>query len=262
VIILILVAYCFCGRRSKEPAQPAPTPAATGAYGNMTPPHSYSGAATGKQQFQYMKVGEGYSSGMGGNTAPYGNGNTGSYAGASPYGPSGAVTGSQGGAGGTGGWPSGAGGTSGWPSGAGGTSGWPRGDGGASASATSTATDASTAPGTAGSSVMARKNMPTLGGVYAAAYPTINTVTGNTTYMTNGPPTPPGPNASASTKQEYLQYQLDSLGHSEVLDGLVLQEGMHTRLLGGTVLPCHACGAPLPLMHTRLLSSTVLPCHA
>lgn len=72
-----------------------------------------------------------------------------------------------------------------------------------------------------------------------AAYPTIganDTIMGaNTTtdvgmvqYMER-----PGGNASMIDLQEFVQYQLDSLGFSEVLGGLVLRQGDSNRLIGG-----------------------------
>lgn len=55
----------------------------------------------------------------------------------------------------------------------------------------------------------------------------------------------PGPGASSAAEQEYVQYQIDSLEGREVLNGLVLQQGMHSRLLGGMHLPAHLCMLPL-----------------
>lgn len=43
----------------------------------------------------------------------------------------------------------------------------------------------------------------------------------------------PAAGAAAEHMQEYVQYQLDSLGGNTLLNGLVLQQGQHSRLIGG-----------------------------
>ena len=50
---------------------------------------------------------------------------------------------------------------------------------------------------------------------------------------------PPPPSAPLATRREYVEYQLDSLAatNADILDGLVLQQGMPTRVVGGA----HAC---------------------
>lgn len=73
-----------------------------------------------------------------------------------------------------------------------------------------------------------------LGDLYAASYPTRG---GCTTFaetsVVGGPQEAPGPGATSQSKQEHVQYQVDSLGGKEVLDGLIVLQGLRTRLLGG-----------------------------
>jgi hypothetical protein len=74
-----------------------------------------------------------------------------------------------------------------------------------------------------------------LASVYQAAFPTRESTMCVSTAV-RGPQQAPGPDASSECKQEYAQYQIDSLGSAEVLDGLILQQGLRTRLLGGKLL--------------------------
>ena len=78
-----------------------------------------------------------------------------------------------------------------------------------------------------------------LADAYQAAYPT---QAGGTTFAATmaSPQAAPAPGASSESKQEYVQYQIDSLKDGEVLDGLVLQQGLRTRLLGGVSDCCLA----------------------
>ena len=114
------------------------------------------------------------------------------------------------------------------------------------ASTTSSASNAYTRHHTAGS--LQTSQGATLGStgqqggsladVYQAAYPT---QAGGTTFAATmaGPQAAPGPGASSESKQEHVQYQIDSLKDGEVLDGLILHQGLRTRLLGGTSSPFH-----------------------
>jgi hypothetical protein len=74
-----------------------------------------------------------------------------------------------------------------------------------------------------------------LASVYQAAFPTRESTLCVSTAV-GGPQEAPGPDATSECKQEYVQYQIDSLGAGEVLDGLILQQGLRTRLLGGELL--------------------------
>jgi hypothetical protein len=77
-----------------------------------------------------------------------------------------------------------------------------------------------------------------LANVYQAGFPTQQ---GNTTFASTAAgdlQQAPGPGATSECKQEYLQYQIDTLGAAEVLDGLVLQQGLRSRLLGGEHFSC------------------------
>lgn len=88
-------------------------------------------------------------------------------------------------------------------------------------------------PGAKGSSTGGDSS---LAEVYKAAFPT---KAGCTTFAHTamGLLAAPGPEASSECKQEYVQYQIDSLVGQVLLDGLVLQEGFRTRLLGGVHVP-------------------------
>jgi hypothetical protein len=74
-----------------------------------------------------------------------------------------------------------------------------------------------------------------LANMYQAAFPTRESTMRMSTAV-GGPQQAPGPDASSECKQEYVQYQIDSLGAAEVLDGLILQQGLRTRLVGGLLL--------------------------
>jgi hypothetical protein len=74
-----------------------------------------------------------------------------------------------------------------------------------------------------------------LASLYQAAFPTRESTMCASTAV-GGPQQAPGPDASSECKQEYVQYQIDSLGAAEVLDGLILQQGLRTRLLGGRLI--------------------------
>jgi hypothetical protein len=90
-----------------------------------------------------------------------------------------------------------------------------------------------------------------LSNVYQAAFPTRDS---NTTFAATavGSPQPaPGPGASSESIQEHVQYQIDSLGATEVLDGLKLQQGMRSRLLGGVYFLCS-------LLHKQCLERTLI----
>jgi hypothetical protein len=71
--------------------------------------------------------------------------------------------------------------------------------------------------------------------VYQAAFPTRESTLFVSTAV-GGPQQAPGPDATSECKQEYVQYQIDSLGAAQVLGGLILQQGLRTRLLGGKLL--------------------------
>lgn len=47
------------------------------------------------------------------------------------------------------------------------------------------------------------------------------------------PVPPPGSGASARQKMEFVQYQLDTLGDQEFLNGLVVEPGPSNRMHGG-----------------------------
>jgi hypothetical protein len=81
---------------------------------------------------------------------------------------------------------------------------------------------------------------PNMGGLrlarlYQAAFPSRESTSVGTKTVA-GAQQAPGPDASSECKQDYVQYQLDSLGAAEVLDGLMIQQGMRNRLLGGMFL--------------------------
>ena len=88
-----------------------------------------------------------------------------------------------------------------------------------------------------GASTPARQQGGTLEGMYANAFPT-NT-SGDTFSASAVQPArmsvmpAPAAGAAAEHMQEYVQYQLDSLGGNTLLNGLVLQQGQHSRLIGG-----------------------------
>lgn len=77
----------------------------------------------------------------------------------------------------------------------------------------------------------------TISFMYAAAYPTqeftVESTTGGTVGHLEQPSMAGTASSNISKRMEYAQYQIDSLAGHEILDGLILDKSVHSRLTGG-----------------------------
>lgn len=83
--------------------------------------------------------------------------------------------------------------------------------------------------------------------MYASAYPTKYSTVESVFTRGPSPVEVPGESSSPAERMEYVQYQIDSLNGVEVLNGLIMDTSMHSRLTGGkssapeVQLPCLPC---------------------